>query len=82
MWSDGVMGFGHGLFGPFMLVVWVILIVLIVVALRFLLGTGRAGGGEDIGERRTPLDVLQDRYARGEIDDEEYERRRRKLAGE
>jgi putative membrane protein len=28
-----------------------------------------------------PLDVLRARYARGEIDDDEYERRRRTLTG-
>lgn len=29
----------------------------------------------------TPLEVLQHRYARGEIDEEEYERRRKTLTG-
>jgi len=28
-----------------------------------------------------PLEILRQRYARGEIDDEEYERRRRTLSG-
>jgi putative membrane protein len=28
-----------------------------------------------------PLEILRQRYARGEIDEEEYERRRRTLAG-
>ena len=28
-----------------------------------------------------PLEILRQRYARGEIDDDDYERRRRRLAG-
>ncbi|MFP4006216.1 MAG: SHOCT domain-containing protein [Candidatus Hadarchaeia archaeon] len=30
-------------------------------------------------EEKTPVEILNERYARGEIDDDEYERRREKL---
>jgi len=41
------------------------------------------GGGSDDGVRRarTARDILDERYARGEIDREEYQRRRNDIAG-
>jgi putative membrane protein len=49
-------------------------VVLAVVALRWL---GRAPQGS---ARPTPLDVLRERFARGEIDKDEFEVRRRALS--
>ncbi len=71
------------------LVVWLAiivgLIVLIVLAVRWLLAQGGAGrGGRGYGPGPNPddpLEILRQRYARGEIDDEEFERRKRMLGG-
>jgi len=42
----------------------------------------RAGGGPGGSERKpSPLDILDERFARGEISQEEYEERRRTLIG-
>jgi putative membrane protein len=49
------------------------LIVLVVVAIMRLSGAGQSGS------RESALDILKKRYARGEIDKEEYERLRRDL---
>jgi putative membrane protein len=38
----------------------------------------RDRGSDDTG-RRTPLEIVQERYARGEIGREEYEQKRRDL---
>lgn len=68
-WFPG-MG-GHWMFGLFWLIV---LIVLIAFVLRWL------GGREDgTAARSTPLETLKQRYAKGEIDDEEFQRMRREL---
>jgi len=57
---------------------WILLIVLVVWAVRAMTlntnRTGRRGG--------TALEILEGRYARGEIDKEEYEEKRRELTKE
>ena len=58
-----------------MFLFWVMFIVGIIVAIRWLVGKGR---------ERTPdsaLEILRQRYARGEINEEEFESRRKNLAG-
>jgi putative membrane protein len=72
-------GWGHMLFGSLMMILfWGGLVLLIVLAVRWL------GGGPT---RETPaasenkaLEVLKERFARGEIDKEEFEARRRTLS--
>ena len=80
MWQgyDGWgMGMGMGGFGLWHLLWWALLIVAGVVLFRLLLGDrGRNGrtGGED-----RALDILRERFARGEIDQQEFEERMRQL---
>jgi putative membrane protein len=52
---------------------WVLLAVLVWALVRI------ASRHERHESPRGPLDLLAERYARGEIDEEEYERRRRTL---
>lgn len=78
-WHDG-WGWGHMFFGSIMMLLfWGGLIILIVLAVRWMgAGPGRANGGAAPGSRA--LDVLEERFARGEIDKEEFEERRRLLS--
>ena len=64
-----------------MWIVWILLIVLLVWVIRAAAGGGGSGGGSSAPPPtpETPLDILRKRYARGEIDDEEFERRKREL---
>lgn len=78
-WHEG-MGWRHMFFGSFMMLLfWGGLIILIFVAVRWM-GTGspRGSGGPAPGNRA--LEILDERYARGEIENEEYEERRRLLS--
>lgn len=68
--------------------VWLLLLALLVIlgvwAVRsFSTSAGRTGGIErrepPRTDRETPLEILQNRYARGEITREEYEQMRRDL---
>ena len=64
--------------GLMMLVFWGGIIVLIILLVRWL---SRAGAtGERLPGRPTPLDILKERYAKGEIDKKEYEERRKVLS--
>jgi putative membrane protein len=69
---------------------WIGLIVLIFLGIRWLLRQDRASGqGPGPGSRpgagappaEDPFEILRRRYAAGEIDDEEYARRRKTLGG-
>ncbi len=78
MWSGGWHGW---FFGPMMMIVFIAMAVVVVVFLLRWLGGGRHGvmhHAQPMG--RTPLDILKERFAKGEIDKEEFEERRRVLA--
>lgn len=59
-----------------MAVFWVLLIVGAVVLVKWL--AEQSSGGMQ-GRDRTPLEILRERYARGEIDRDEYEQKRKDL---
>ncbi|MCL5061259.1 MAG: SHOCT domain-containing protein [Candidatus Thermoplasmatota archaeon] len=60
--------------GALWMVLWWVLPILGIVAL--VMWIGRADGR---GQGKTALDILKERYARGEIDQAEFERKRRDL---
>ena len=68
MW--GAWGFGMMLI---MLVFWGLIIVGLVLGIRWLVSQGRESRSD------TAMDILRQRYARGEIDKEEFEARKRDL---
>ena len=68
-----MMGYGYG--GGFM---WLIVLVLVGVAVYFLLQVSKSKGPDrQITEQ--PLDILKKRYAKGEIDKEEFDRKKKDL---
>ncbi len=69
--------FGNGNWmGAGMWIFWIVLIVIVVLLVRVFAG---ARTSVPSPRRESPLDILKARYARGEIDDEEFQRRRREL---
>ncbi|MFW5332053.1 SHOCT domain-containing protein [Hydrogenophaga sp. ZJX-1] len=72
------MPFGFG--GVFMVLWWVIVIVGVVMLVRWLGQTsGRPDHGHSVGGSRSAMDILKERYARGEIDEAEYLKIKREL---
>lgn len=78
MWWGG--GWYGMIFGPlFMIVVLAIVIAVAVLLVRWLGGPWHGMAPHQPSPGRTPLDILKERLARGEIDKEEFEARRRVL---
>jgi putative membrane protein len=68
-------GPGWGLIGFLVMVAFWVLVVMIIVGLV-------RGGGTRRGLASSSVRILEERYARGEIDREEYMERRQYLLGE
>lgn len=68
------MHFGFGGFG--MIFFWVAIIALIVILVKYLSDSSR----NHESKSNTPLDMLKNRYAAGEITREEFEEKKRDLA--
>jgi len=64
---------GHFFGGGFMWLFWILLIIAIVFIFQ------NVAKGNSSSANESPLEILKKRYARGEIDEEEYERRRNEL---
>jgi len=72
-------GWGPMLIGmTLMLLFWVAVILVVVYAIRTLGHDSRTRNGSNAAEDRA-LATLRERYARGEIDHDEYEERQRRL---
>lgn len=79
MWGHDGFGFGWGGMGIGMLLFWALIIGVVVVLVRGL--GGATSAASDPGPReRAALDILGERYARGEIDKNEFEQKRHDLA--
>jgi putative membrane protein len=75
MWSGG---WGMWFLGPVMMLLFIAAaVVLVVLLVRWLGGDGSAAPSAPRG--KAPLDILQERFARGEIDAKEFEARRKLL---
>ena len=85
---------GFGFAGGFgiLALVWILVILAfwglviggLILGIRWLIRSernGRVPPSAPPAVAAEPLEVLRHRYARGEIDDEEYERRRKMLSG-
>ncbi|NWG76117.1 MAG: SHOCT domain-containing protein [Rubrivivax sp.] len=73
MGGYGMGGFGFG--GIFMILWWVLIIIGIVALVKWLLGSSASPAG---GSGKA-LEILKERYARGEIDEQEYRKKKQDL---
>ncbi len=71
----GGWGWGPGFGWIFMILFWAMIILGIVALAKWLLSAGSPGSSAS----QQPLDILKQRYARGEITRDQYEQMRRDL---
>jgi putative membrane protein len=73
-------GYGHMVFGSLMMLLfWGAVVVAIVVAVRWIGGQDHRSQPQSSESRA--LAILEERFARGEIDKDEFEDRKRSLSG-
>ena len=72
-WDGGWLGMAIGMIGT--LLFWILIIVGIVVLVKWLARSQSPGAPP----AKTALDILKERYARGEIEREEFEQKKRDL---
>jgi putative membrane protein len=74
------LGWGAMMLGGLgMLAFWTLLVLLVLWGIRAFTGTDNSSSLQATGFRQTPLEILQARYASGELSREEYENIRRHL---
>jgi len=73
-------GWGYGSYGAFNMLLWPIILIAIIVGVVWFM---RKDGPQGVQFRRRSagLDVLEERYARGEIDRDEYLEKKRDIEG-
>ena len=76
MWNGGWHGW---FFGPLVMILFIVVAVVVVVLIVRWLGGQSHSSPHHHPQTQAPLDVLKERFARGAIDKEEFEERRRVL---
>jgi len=86
--SAGAMTMGYG-YGPHWgmmggwgaahMIIWVVILIAIIVGIVWLVRSLTANDGRSLPRRSAGLDVLEERYARGEINRDEYLQKKRDL---
>lgn len=68
------------IFGPIIMIAVLVTIIVAVVLIVRSLGGGSTGTAVPPATGKTALDILKERFARGEIDKDEFEERKRLLS--
>ena len=79
MWGDRMWG-GGMIFGPLLMIFYIALLVgVIIIVVRWLSGSSLGGHLPPSKSEDNALNILKERFARGEIDKDEFDERRRAL---
>jgi putative membrane protein len=76
----GMMG-GYGGYGGFGMIVWIIILIAIVALVVWLVRSVASPGMHNLPRRSSGLEVLEERYARGEINRDEYLQKKKDIGG-
>ena len=83
------MGYGYGPqwgmmggYGGFGMIIWIVILIAIVALVVWLVRSPASSGMHHLAPRRSSgLDVLEERYARGEINRDEYLQKKKDIGG-
>ena len=67
---DWGMGFGFG---------WIIGLIVLVVVIWLIIKAVNQNRNPNLQNKKSPMDILKKRYARGEIDKEEFEEKKKDI---
>jgi putative membrane protein len=80
----GYGGYGYG-YGPFGMIIWIVVLITVVALVVWLVRSLAGGGMQNMHHlpprRSSGLDVLEERYARGEINRDEYLQKKKDIGG-
>lgn len=85
------MGYGYGYgpqwgmmggYGGFGMIIWIVILIAIVLLIAWLVRSQTSSGMHHSAPRRSSgLDVLEERYARGDINRDEYLQKKKDIGG-
>ncbi len=76
--GPGMMGYGAGwVMGIINIIFWVAVIIGVIYLIKWLSASSKQGSKET--KENTALDILKERYAKGEINREEFEEKKKVL---
>jgi len=76
MWDEGYWMHGWGMYW------WMIVVGVVALTTFLILLVNQLRSRAQIGGPETPMEILERRYARGDLTDEEFEEKRRQLRHE
>ena len=81
-WTNyGMNGWGYVLMSAISVLFWILLVAAVLILIRYQ-GDNSRRTQDGMSHRSTAEEILASRFARGEIDDDEYRRRLETLRGE
>ena len=79
-YGSGMMYGGRGIFGWLMMILIIVLVVAVSIGvIRWIFPGGHRPPSGSPAPHNSALDILEERYARGEIDKDEFEEKRKTL---
>ena len=75
----GMMPWYGMIFGPIMMLIWLVIVIVVAAAVIRWLQGGTAGPLPFMGNRKHALQILEERFAKGEIDKDEFQEKKRLL---
>jgi putative membrane protein len=76
----GMMPWYGMIFGPIMMLIWLVIVIVVVAAVIRWLQGGTVGSLPLLGTRKRSLEILEERFARDEIDKDEFQEKKRLLS--